>query len=186
MDLERSCNAFDSHRSANWELSGRSRLELHRAHDPQLTRLADAIAQRVGPQRFHVWFNNSTRLHLKQEGLEIAVPNDFISEWIGSHFSKPIQDAAHEVLGCPLTVKFSVMPQLFEIDPADPDYSEHEGKDSAAVPIRSVASLTALRRNSTPARVGAAAIAVESVSAAGASDTIYKSLPKLGLRFAAA
>ena len=150
------------------------------AHDPQLTRLADAIAQRVGPQRFHVWFNNSTRLHLKQEGLEIAVPNDFISEWIASHFSKPIQDAAHEVLGCPLTVKFSVMPQLFEIDPADPDYSEHEGKDSAAVPIRSVASLTALRRTAAPARVGAAAIAVESVSAAGASDTIYKSLPKLG------
>ena len=61
-----------------------------------------AIAQRVGQQRFHVWFNNSTRLDLKQDGLEIAVPNDFISEWIGSHFSQPIQEAAHEVLGCSL------------------------------------------------------------------------------------
>jgi chromosomal replication initiator protein len=78
--------------------------------------LADAIAQRVGPQRFHVWFNNSTRLDLKQDGLEIAVPNDFISEWIGSHFAKPIQEAAHEVLGCPLAVRFNVMPQLFEVD----------------------------------------------------------------------
>ena len=68
------------------------------AHDPQLVRLADAIAQRVGQQRFHVWFNNSTRLDLKQDGLEIAVPNDFISEWIGTHFSKPIQEAAHEIL----------------------------------------------------------------------------------------
>src|SRR5262245_7708561 len=46
------------------------------AHDPQLARLADAIAQRVGPQRFHVWFNNSTRLDLKHDALEIAVPND--------------------------------------------------------------------------------------------------------------
>ena len=44
------------------------------AHDPQLARLADAIAQRVGQQRFHVWFNNSTRLDLKHDGLEIAVP----------------------------------------------------------------------------------------------------------------
>jgi chromosomal replication initiator protein len=86
------------------------------AHDPQLVRLADAIASRVGQQRFHVWFNNSTRLDLKQDGLEIAVPNDFISEWIGTHFTKPIQEAAHEVLGCPLAVRFNVMPQLFELD----------------------------------------------------------------------
>ncbi|MEA2711000.1 MAG: chromosomal replication initiator protein [Phycisphaerales bacterium] len=88
------------------------------AHDPQLARLADAIAQRVGPQRFHVWFNNSTRLDLKHDGLEIAVPNDFISEWIGTHFNAPIQEAAHEVLGCPLPVRFSVVPQLFEVDKA--------------------------------------------------------------------
>ncbi len=88
------------------------------AHDPQLVRLADAIAQRVGQQRFHVWFNNSTRLDLKQDGLEIAVPNDFISEWIGTHFNKPIQEAAHEVLGCPLPVRFSVVPQLFEVKAA--------------------------------------------------------------------
>src|SRR4051812_20815035 len=86
------------------------------AHDPQLARLADAIAQRVGQQRFHVWFNNSTRLDLKHDGLEIAVPNDFISEWIGTHFKAPIQEAAHEVLGCPLPVRFSVVPQLFEVN----------------------------------------------------------------------
>src|SRR5205823_7023936 len=81
----------------------------------QLVRLADAIAQRVGSQRFHVWFNNSTRLDLKQDGLEIAVPNDFISEWITTHFKRPIQEAAHEVLGCALPVRFSVVPQLFEV-----------------------------------------------------------------------
>ena len=103
------------------------------AHDQQLARLADAIAQRVGPQRFHVWFNNSTRLDLKQDGLEIAVPNDFISEWIGSHFSQPIQEAAHEVLGCSLAVRFSVVPQLFEIDTTDQSRrpgESAEGQDS--------------------------------------------------------
>ncbi|MGE5607656.1 MAG: chromosomal replication initiator protein DnaA [Bacillota bacterium] len=91
------------------------------AHDPQLARLADAIAQRVGPQRFHVWFNNSTRLDLKQDGLEIAVPNDFISEWIGRNFAQPIQDAAREVLGCSLRVRFNVVPQLFEIGSEKPE-----------------------------------------------------------------
>jgi chromosomal replication initiator protein len=89
------------------------------AHDPQLARLADAIAQRVGQQRFHVWFNNSTRLDLKNDGLEIAVPNDFISEWIGTHFTRPIQEAAHEVLGCSLAVRFNIVPQLFEVDSSE-------------------------------------------------------------------
>ena len=89
------------------------------AHDPQLARLADAIAQRVGQQRFHVWFNNSTRLDLKHDGLEIAVPNDFISEWIGKNFAIPIQEAAREVMGGPLVVSFQVMPELFEGSPGD-------------------------------------------------------------------
>src|ERR1041385_4232465 len=97
-------------------LKRRSLVSCLSAHDPQLVRLADAIAQRVGQQRFHVWFNNSTRLDLKHDGLEIAVPNDFISEWIGTHFTKPIQEAAHEVLGCPLAVRFNVVPQLFEVE----------------------------------------------------------------------
>ena len=107
------------------------------AHDPQLARLANAIAQRVGQQRFHVWFNNSTRLDLRQDGLEIAVPNDFISEWIGSHFSKPIQDAAHEVLGCSLPVRFSVVPQLFEVNTTDgaSDKPAADGAKALARPI---------------------------------------------------
>ncbi len=91
------------------------------AHDPQLTRLADAIAQRVGQQRFHVWFNSSTRLDLKGDGLEIAVPNDFISEWIDRHFKRSIQEAAHEVLGCPLHVRFNVVPDLFIVGDGEDD-----------------------------------------------------------------
>ena len=85
--------------------------------DPQMVRLAEAIAAKVGQQRFHFWFNNSTRMDLKHDSLEICVPNDFISEWIGSHFSKPIQEAAQEVLGGPLHVRFSVVPQLFDVKP---------------------------------------------------------------------
>jgi len=86
------------------------------AHDPQLVRLADAIAQRVGPQRFNVWFTNSTKLDLRQDGLEISVPNDFISDWIDKHFARPIQEAAAEVLGQQLAVRFCVVPQLFEVE----------------------------------------------------------------------
>jgi chromosomal replication initiator protein len=102
-------------------------------NDVQLARLADAIAQRVGHQRFHVWFNNSTRMDLRQDGLEIAVPNDFISEWIGKNFTRPIQEAAHEVLGGPLPVRFCVVPELFEVEGAgkaagEDDVAQANGK----------------------------------------------------------
>ena len=88
-------------------------------HDPQLVRLAGAIAEKVGPERFHVWFDNSTRLELRNESLEIAVPNDFIGEWINRNFSRPIADAVHEVLGCAMAVRFPVVPELFDLKPLD-------------------------------------------------------------------
>jgi chromosomal replication initiator protein len=110
----------------------------------QLARLADAIAQRVGQQRFHVWFDNSTRLDLRQDGLEIAVPNDFISEWIGKNFTRPIQEAAHEVLGCPLAVRFQVVPELFEVQAA----GRASDKTSADAAINALA--TESKRNGEP------------------------------------
>ena len=107
------------------------------ANDMQLARLADAIAQRVGQQRFHVWFNNSTRLDLRQDGLEIAVPNDFISEWIGKNFTRPIQEAAHEVLGCPLAVRFQVVPELFEVEAATRASDKNGDANEAATKVAS-------------------------------------------------
>lgn len=82
--------------------------------DRQVARLAEAIQQRVGHQRYQVWFHNSTRFELKHDAIEIAVPNDFISEWIGTHFQRYIVEAAQEVMGCHVPVRFNVMPQLFD------------------------------------------------------------------------
>jgi len=99
------------------------------AHDPQLASLASAIARRVGQQRFQVWFINSTKLELKTDHLEIAVPNDFISEWIGRNFTQTIQEAASEVLGCSLPVRFSIVPQLFADKPVKPPARDEEPLD---------------------------------------------------------
>jgi chromosomal replication initiator protein len=116
--------------------------------DPQLLRLAEAIAAKVGQQRFHVWFNNSTRMDLKTDALEICVPNDFISEWIGSHFSKPIQEAAQEVLGSTLRVKFNVVPQLF-----DPTSQQRQDDLIPAVPAHA-------RPNAMPTAQGATVVRI--------------------------
>jgi chromosomal replication initiator protein len=150
--------------------------------------LANAIAQRVGQQRFHVWFNNSTRLDLKQDGLEIAVPNDFISEWIGAHFSGPIQEAAHEVLGCSLAVRFSVVPQLFEVQTSDsgPDKNPQHTtpREAATTPARlSAAPLgRPIGHRADVEQSAVAAVTAESISAAGASSAIFKAMPVIPSR----
>jgi chromosomal replication initiator protein len=139
------------------------------ANDAQLARLADAIAQRVGQQRFAVWFDNSTRLDLRQDGLEIAVPNDFISEWIGRNFTRPIQEAAHEVLGCPLAVRFQVVPEIFEVSsdrhasqpltPADLKALPTNGKPAGGRVENSVPIVSSRRLAPVPASQHAPAVA---------------------------
>jgi chromosomal replication initiator protein len=94
------------------------------APNTQLVALAEAIARRVGQQRFSVWFNNSTKLDLKNDGLEIAVPSDFIGEMINKRFTGPIQQAVNDVMGCSMTVRFNVVPQLFEMDGKQPVKAE--------------------------------------------------------------
>jgi chromosomal replication initiator protein len=138
-------------------------------------------------------------LDLRQDGLEIAVPNDFISEWIGSHFSQPIQDAAHEVLGCSLPVRFSVVPQLFEINTTDgaSDKTAAE-KGPAGVNGAEAGKIAAPAMGGpfmgspilapTPAirqPAARAVVAAETRAAAAASDTICKVLPVMTPRRAA-
>jgi chromosomal replication initiator protein len=169
------------------------------AHDPQLARLADAIAQRVGQQRFHVWFNNSTKLDLKQDGLEIAVPNDFISEWIGTHFTRSIQEAAHEVLGCSLPVRFSVVPQLFEparvSEPAQAPAGSVNGKapghavrpaKTAARPatpsrgqVESVNQAVAILRNNIPAPIGRGPVVISQSPGHSTPQAAFANRPRL-------
>ncbi|HQY87064.1 MAG TPA: chromosomal replication initiator protein DnaA [Tepidisphaeraceae bacterium] len=79
-----------------------------------LTRLHDVLQAKIGTQRYEVWFSRSAKFDLRNDWLEINVPNDFICEWIGTHFSRPIQEATHEVFGSSMPVKFNVVPQLFE------------------------------------------------------------------------
>jgi chromosomal replication initiator protein len=154
------------------------------AHDPQLVRLADAIAQKVGQQRFHVWFNNSTRLDLRNDGLEIAVPNDFISEWIGRNFSRPIQEAVAEVMGCTLSVRFHVVPELFEVksDGIEPELgAEHKrsAKVAAMVPALSAAALAAGVIPRQPMMLSTRAIPHPHGGGANTDSSAYPGRPRL-------
>ena len=60
--------------------------------------IRERIAERVGPQRFKVWFKNSTRLTCTEGFVEVGVPNVFIGGWIENHFTDTIAEAARDAL----------------------------------------------------------------------------------------
>jgi len=70
------------------------------------------IAEKVGPQRYGVWFRNATRLSLTDRFLRVSAPNHFVGEWIERHFSVTIVEAAREVTGQEYTLSFAIDPEL--------------------------------------------------------------------------
>lgn len=74
--------------------------------------LETLIADRVGPQRYKVWFKNATRFTFADGFVNVAVPNQFIGGWIENHFSDTIQKAASEVSGKKMRVAFGIDAEL--------------------------------------------------------------------------
>ncbi|HNQ24435.1 MAG TPA: chromosomal replication initiator protein DnaA [Phycisphaerae bacterium] len=80
--------------------------------DDAVARLAARIAEKVGPQRYGVWFKNVTRFTFADGYLRVSAPNPFIAEWIERHFAEAIGEAAREVAGQEFTLSFTVEPAL--------------------------------------------------------------------------
>lgn len=74
--------------------------------------LEERIAEKVGPQRYKIWFKNATQFHVTDGYLKIGVPNMFIGTWIENHFSDTITDACREVTGEELRLSFAIDPAL--------------------------------------------------------------------------
>lgn len=77
-----------------------------------MAQLEARIAEKLGPQRYKVWFKNATQFHLSDGYLKVGVPNMFIGGWIENHFADTIAEAAKEVTGLDLHLSFSIEPTL--------------------------------------------------------------------------
>ena len=73
------------------------------AHDRAVMEAAlrAAVSERLGAARFGLWFGDSVRLGLSGDGdaLEVRVPDPFFREWIKTHYSTSLLEAAEAVLG---------------------------------------------------------------------------------------
>ncbi len=70
--------------------------------------LCAVLADKVGKERFALWFGSGARFRLDHGSLTIGVPNRFFRDWIRANFRREIETACVETLGkCP-AIKFSV------------------------------------------------------------------------------
>jgi len=83
-----------------------------RSQDAQIIAINEALARKVGPQKFHIWFKNSTRFTLAGDYLKVGVPNLFIASWIENHFAGDINQAVREITGAGRKITFTIDPEL--------------------------------------------------------------------------
>lgn len=70
------------------------------------------IAERIGPQKYKIWFKNGTQFTAAGGHLKVSTPNTFICNWIERHYAEDIAAAAREAGGQEYQLSFVVDPKL--------------------------------------------------------------------------
>lgn len=70
--------------------------------------IAEALAERIGPQKYRIWFQSCARFALADGYLKIGVPNPFMANWLESHFLRDLKAAAHAATGEHPKVSFTI------------------------------------------------------------------------------
>lgn len=79
-----------------------------------------ALVDKVGKERFDLWFGANTRLDLIDETLRVRVPNQFFQDWLRANFRRQIEDSCLQALGRSVPVVFHIDTQLAQPKPGAP------------------------------------------------------------------
>jgi chromosomal replication initiator protein len=77
-----------------------------------LAAMSARIAEKLGPQKYKVWFKNATQFTLVGHHVKVSAPNAFLCGWIERNFADQIAESAREVTGQDHQVSFVVDPKL--------------------------------------------------------------------------
>ena len=72
----------------------------------------ECLAEKIGRQKYAIWFKNSTSFELADGYLKIGVPNMFIANWIENHFAAEIGEVLAEVTGEAKKITFNIDAEL--------------------------------------------------------------------------
>jgi chromosomal replication initiator protein len=70
--------------------------------------VANALAERIGQQKYRIWFQSSTRFTCVEGYLKIGVPNVFMAKWLEDHFLSDVKAAAFAATGGHPKISFVV------------------------------------------------------------------------------
>lgn len=72
----------------------------------------EILADKIGPQRYKVWFANLAKVELTDSTVAVTVPNDFVGNWIQKHYASLLLGTANEVVGHACKLRVSVADQI--------------------------------------------------------------------------
>ncbi len=112
------------------------------------TRLAD----RVGSERFELWFGAGTKLDWRDGTLTVDAPSRFVRDWLRSHFRGELEAVCHDVLGRQPTIEYGIhsAPVPPAATPAPVRRENPKPPCSAPTTGRSAAHKPAARRAAAP------------------------------------
>jgi chromosomal replication initiator protein len=70
--------------------------------------LRQALATQVGPERFNLWFGESTELDVRDDRIVVSAPNLFFQEFLRRNFRAHLETAVEQVLGRATALEFVV------------------------------------------------------------------------------
>ena len=78
-------------------------------HDTEIVSVLRAkLTQKVGQQRFDLWFGANTRFLLRDDRLTVCVPDSLSHDFVRANFRGQIQQACVELLGVEAELVFEI------------------------------------------------------------------------------
>jgi len=75
--------------------------------------LQQNIRERLGQERYSLWFQQTELMGAREGCLVVGVPNVIIQQFLTARYTEAVSAAAEELIGRPMAVSFDVAPRLF-------------------------------------------------------------------------
>lgn len=143
------------------------------------------LAERVGVDRYEVWFGPTTQLLLRSDALQVSVPSLFYQDWLRSNFRQDLEASAAEVCGRAMAIEFRVEAPAATASPAGTSHSATQGRAHAApgsaspIPTIAAAATAQLKLVADPAPAVLKQVATVPGSVPGAETSLRRKLNSL-------
>ena len=105
-----------------------------------------SISERLGQERYSIWFRQTELMSRTEDELVVGVPNVIIQQFLALRYTEAVQGAVEELTGRPMRITFDVAPRLFRQMRARQEQEEQ----GAAGPATGQGALQTLPRTAEP------------------------------------